>query len=73
MNWTAYLDALQEFPKPETKLYTEKGKASCQKIDIFKGLLWYTYDDDSINWHKLTVEQVSEIVQLIPKNKRWLV
>ena len=66
----AYLDALQEFPKPETKLYTEKGKASCQKIDIFKGLLWYTYDDDSINWHKLTVEQVSEIVQLNSKKQK---
>ena len=35
----AYLDALKEFPKTDTKLYTEKGTAVCQKTDIFKGFL----------------------------------
>ncbi|AWL78924.1 PSP1 domain-containing protein [Capnocytophaga canimorsus] len=57
-----YLDALRDFPKMETKLLTEKGRASCQKIDIFKRFMWFTYDDDSINWHKLTVDQVNEII-----------
>jgi len=33
----AYLDALQDFPKTDIKLQTEKGIAVCQKIDIFQG------------------------------------
>ncbi|GIZ15687.1 PSP1 domain-containing protein [Capnocytophaga catalasegens] len=60
----SYLDALKDFPKTEIKLHTEKGIASCQKVDIFKRLMWFVYDDDFINWHKLTVEQVKEIQAL---------
>ncbi|WP_340064314.1 regulatory iron-sulfur-containing complex subunit RicT [Ascidiimonas aurantiaca] len=58
----AYLDALKSFPKNDIKLFTAKGKAHCQKIDIFKGLMWFAYEEDSINWHKLTIEQVNEII-----------
>lgn len=62
-----YLDALQDFPKTDVKLLTEKGKASCQKIDIFKRLMWFTYDEDPINWYKMSVDKVREIIQ---KNKQ---
>ncbi|MBC9794569.1 PSP1 domain-containing protein [Sinomicrobium weinanense] len=58
----AYLDALQEFPKTDVKLQTRKGKAICQKIDIFKGFLWYAYEENSANWHKLMLDQVQEII-----------
>ncbi|WGK65754.1 PSP1 domain-containing protein [Croceiramulus getboli] len=58
----AYLDALQDFPKTETKLYTEKGTAICQKIDIFQGFLWYAYEGEWMNWHKLTTEQANEVI-----------
>ena len=58
-----YLDALKVFPKTETKLYTKKGTAVCQKIDIFQGVLWYAYEGEWMNWHKLTAEQASKIVQ----------
>ena len=63
----AYLDALKSFPKTETRLYTEKGKAVCQKTDIFKGYMWYAYEGEWMNWHKLTTEQANEIIE---KNKR---
>ena len=63
----AYLDALKAFPKNETKLYTEKGTAVCQKTDIFKGLLWYAYEGEWMNWHVVTAEQANEI---IAKNKK---
>ena len=43
---------------------TDKGIASCQKVDIFKRLMWFTYEGDFINWHKLTVDQVKEILEL---------
>ena len=58
----AYLDALKDFPKSDTKLYTEKGTAICQKTDIFKGHLWYAYEGEWMNWHKLTTMQANEII-----------
>jgi len=63
----AYLDALKAFPKNDTKLYTQKGTAVCQKTDIFKGLLWYAYEGEWMNWHVITTEQANEIIK---KNKR---
>jgi cell fate regulator YaaT (PSP1 superfamily) len=65
----AYLDALSEFPKTEIRLKTQKGKAGCQKIDIFKGLMWFAYEKDGINWHKLTVSQVNDIIEANKKGR----
>ncbi len=62
-----YLEALKDFPPTDTKLYTEKGLAYCQKTDIFKGMLWFSYKEDASNWHELTKEQVKEILS---KNKK---
>lgn len=61
-----YLDALKDFPKQNQKLYTEKGVTLCQKVDIFKGIMWYCYEGEWTNWHSLTTDQVHEIVR---KNK----
>ena len=58
----AYLDALKAFPKNDTKLYTEKGTAVCQKTDIFKGLMWYAYEGEWMNWHVITAAQANEII-----------
>ena len=65
-----YLEALESFPNTETKLQTEKGNATCQKIDIFKGLLWYAYEKEFANWHELTVEKANEIIELNKKGKK---
>ena len=59
----SYLDALKDFPKIETKLFTKKGVANCQKIDIFQGYLWYAYEGDWMNWHKITAEQANKIIK----------
>jgi len=59
----AYMEALRVFPKMEVKLKTEKGIALCQKIDIFKGLMWYCYDKEFMNWHELPVDKVNEIIE----------
>lgn len=61
-----YLDALKDFPSIDTKLQTEKGLAFCQKVDIFKQTLWFSYREDPANWHTLTKEQVNLI---LAKNK----
>lgn len=65
-----YLDALKELPDMDTKLYTEKGDAVCQKIDIFKGLMWFAYTNDMGHWHMLDAEQVREIIDLNKQKER---
>lgn len=59
-----YLDALKELPDMDTRVYTEKGEAICQKIDIFKGLMWFAYTNDTAHWHVLEADQVKEIIQM---------
>lgn len=66
----AYLEALQQFPKSDVKLYTEKGTAVCQKTDIFKGHIWYAYEGEWMNWHKLTTDQANEIIELNKAKKK---
>ncbi len=66
----SYLDALKDFPKTEIKLYTEKGTAVCQKTDIFKGFMWYAYEGEWMNWHKLTTDQANEIIALNKKKQK---
>ena len=61
-----YRAALKAFPKAEVKLQTEKGIGVFQKMDIFKGLIWYAYKGEWTTWHKLTVSAVKEIIE---KNK----
>ncbi|MBQ0118106.1 MAG: hypothetical protein KBS98_09400 [Flavobacterium sp.] len=65
-----YLDALKEFPTMETKLYTDKGDAVCQKIDIFKRLMWFAYPSNYAHWYVLSVDQVKEIMQMNKERKR---
>ena len=62
----AYRKALKNFPKPEIKLHTEKGIGVFQKMDIFKGVLWYSYKDEWMTWHELKVDAVNKIIE---KNK----
>ena len=65
-----YQNALKGFPKSNTKILTEKGIAYCQKIDIFKGLLWFVYKNDSVDWFELTVEKVKEIIKINAAGKK---
>ena len=65
-----YLDALKEFPKNDIKLITEKGTAAYQKIDIFKGLVWYSYENQGMNWHRIPVDKVNEIIEINKKGKK---
>jgi cell fate regulator YaaT (PSP1 superfamily) len=66
----SYLDALKDFPKTDVYLQTQKGTAIFQKMDIFKGWLWYAYKDSPVHWHKLTVEQTNQIIALNKVDKK---
>src|SRR5690554_5695276 len=59
----SYMDALKNFPSTDTVLRTEKGDAYCQKIDIFKELMWFTYRENTAQWYVLSTSKVKEIVE----------
>ncbi|WES96616.1 regulatory iron-sulfur-containing complex subunit RicT [Chryseobacterium arthrosphaerae] len=63
----SYLDALSNFPSSSTTLETEKGKAFCIKIDVFKKKMWFAYVENSIAWYDFDIDLVKK---LISKNKR---
>ena len=65
-----YLDALKGMPEIDTRIRTEKGDAVCQKMDIFKHVMWFAYTDNFANWHMLDVEQVKEIIALNKEGKK---
>ncbi len=66
----AYLDALKHFPKNHNKIKTKKGNAFLLKTDIFKGLLWYMYQDDTTGSPiPLSCERVTEIIAMNQEGK----
>ncbi|MCD6346057.1 MAG: hypothetical protein J7L96_01420 [Bacteroidales bacterium] len=61
----AYRDARKSIPSSNIALETEEGKAFHQKTDIFKGIMWYTFDPvHAANLIPVGVDRVREIIQL---------
>lgn len=58
----SYLDALEDFPSIESTFETEKGIASCVKIDVFKKEMWFSYSQGGISWYKFSVDQANEFI-----------
>lgn len=59
-----YVDKQKAFP-PQEPLETQEGKAWFFKMEIYKGLYWYSFDQDSpINMTAVPVKRVAEIQQL---------
>lgn len=66
-----YAEAIKSFPRPETKLRTEKGNAIHIKTDVFKRQLWYAYEGEmSSGLIALTPEQVKEIIDINVDGKK---
>ena len=66
----SYLDALKDFPNQKTKLETEKGTAFTQKVDIFRGIMWFTLRDDPSNFIEVPIARVKEIIQMNKDGKK---
>ena len=45
-----YVDALKGFPNTNLKLKTKKGNAFYRKMDIFKNMMWYSYQDEPLKF-----------------------
>lgn len=66
-----YIDAQKEFPDRSTPLETEQGSAYHQKTDIFRKLMWYSYEkDSSVSLTPVPVERVSQIHEMNKKGER---
>src|SRR5690554_1248543 len=67
----SYLDALSKFPKNYNKLKTQKGLATHLKTDIFRGIIWYLYEEEGgatspVALHK---DRVAEILEMNREDK----
>jgi cell fate regulator YaaT (PSP1 superfamily) len=63
-----YMSALKDIPSVERPLKTDVGIAKLQKTDIFRKLMWFSYNDDN-NWHSITCDRVREIIEMNEKGK----
>ncbi|PSL49169.1 cell fate regulator YaaT (PSP1 superfamily) [Chitinophaga niastensis] len=58
-----YLDALKDFPEDADTIETSGGVANLQKRDIFKSLMWYSYEGSN-KQYPLTITRAKEIRML---------
>lgn len=64
-----YIDALEDIPKVEGPLLTEKGEATLQKTDIFRKIMWFGFREEN-TWYPLNVSRVNEILRLNRDGKK---
>lgn len=64
-----YMSALKDIPNVEKPLITEAGAAKLQKTDIFRRLMWFSYNNDN-NWHSIDCDRVKEIIALNEKGEK---
>ncbi|HLT80513.1 MAG TPA: regulatory iron-sulfur-containing complex subunit RicT [Cyclobacteriaceae bacterium] len=64
-----YMEALEDIPKVEGPLLTEKGAASLQKTDIFRKIMWFGYSEEN-TWYPLDVDRVNEILRMNQEGKK---
>lgn len=62
-----YMDALRVFPNHVERIKTKTGVAYLQKKDIFKNLMWFSYEKSN-TLYPLTIERVKEINELNKQN-----
>lgn len=66
----SYLDALHDFPSTSTTLDTEKGKAFCIKIDVFKKKMWFAYVEHSMSWYDIDIAKIKQLISLNKKGEK---
>ncbi len=64
-----YIDALEDIPKIEGPLLTEKGDATLQKTDIFRKIMWFGFSEEN-TWYPLNVSRVNEILRMNREGKK---
>lgn len=68
-----YLDAREDFPNADIPLETLEGTAYHRKSDIYRRMMWFSYDPNSmLNLTPLGIERVHEIIALNKAGKKPL-
>lgn len=68
----AYMELMKTFPKPNTQLQTQAGKARHMKTDVFKKMMWFSVEtkDRNNDFIGLSVDRVKEIVEMNKAGKK---
>ncbi len=67
----SYVDAQKDFPSTSFVLETKAGKAFHQKTDIYKRIMWYSFEEHyAIN---LTAVDISRVHEIIALNKKGVI
>ena len=64
-----YQRELKEFPSSHVVLKTQKGKGIYNKIDIFKKIVWYSYENDPSTIFSIPLERVKQIIKMNEQGK----
>src|SRR6056297_788264 len=66
-----YIDAQKDFPSTDIVLETDKGQAFHNKTDIFRRIMWYSFDRDNVvNITPVPIDRVKEIIELNNKGQK---
>jgi cell fate regulator YaaT (PSP1 superfamily) len=66
----SYLDAQEDFPETSVPLKTKTGRATHQKTDVYKRLMWYLYEEDNKRTITcMSVDTVKDIIRMNQKNE----
>lgn len=67
-----YMEALKHFPEKADTLQLATGKATLIKTDIFKGLMYYAVESDSMRGklYPLTIDKVKEILAMNERGEK---
>jgi cell fate regulator YaaT (PSP1 superfamily) len=64
-----YMEALEDIPKIEGPLLTERGEATLQKTDIFRKIMWFGFHQEN-NWYPVNIERVNHILAMNREGKK---
>jgi cell fate regulator YaaT (PSP1 superfamily) len=64
-----YMEALEDIPKIEGPLLTDKGEATLQKTDIFRKIMWFGFNEEN-TWYPLNIQRVNQILRMNQEGKK---
>lgn len=67
--YESYMDAIKEFPDDNIVLKTHKGDATIQKLDVFAGIIWFSYKSNDGELYAIPLDKVHEIIRMNKNGK----
>ena len=58
-----YADALKKFPPANISIRFKKGLAMYKKTDVFRGIMWYAYENES-DLYAIPAESVKQLIEM---------